>query len=67
MYCTISSDERWFIQDRSNLDMVIGKKNKKQEDLLLLFLKIYKVNDNGEVMSTRIMTYGSAILKNEST
>jgi len=47
--------------------MVIGKKNKKQEDLLLLFLKIYKVNDNGEVMSTRIMTYGSAILKNEST
>lgn len=67
MYCTISSDERWFIQDRSNLDMVIGKKNKKQEDLLLLFLKIYKVNDNGEVMSTRIMTYRSAILKNEST
>lgn len=66
MYCTISSDERWFIQDRSNLDMVIEKK-KKQEDLLLLFLKIYKVNDNGEVMSTRIMTYRSAILKNEST
>jgi hypothetical protein len=66
MYCTISSDERWFIQDRSNLDMVI-EKNKKQEDLLLLFLKNFKVNDNGEVMSTRIMTYGSAILKNEST
>jgi hypothetical protein len=66
MYCTISSDERWFIQDRSNLDMVI-EKNKKQEDLLLLFLKIFKVNDNGEVTSTRIMTYGSAILKNEST
>jgi hypothetical protein len=66
MYCTISSDERWFIQDRSNLDMVI-EKNKKQEDLLLLFLKNFKVNDNGEVTSTRIMTYGSAILKNEST
>jgi hypothetical protein len=66
MYCTISSDEKWFIQDRSNLDMVI-EKNKKQEDLLLLFLKNFKVNDNGEVTSTRIMTYGSAILKNEST
>jgi hypothetical protein len=46
--------------------MVI-EKNKKQEDLLLLFLKIFKVNDNREVTSTRIMTYGSAILKNEST
>jgi hypothetical protein len=40
MYCTISSDERWFIQDRSNLDMVI-EKNKKQEDLLT-FLKNFQ-------------------------